>query len=60
VPNREDLFRAHGGGYNAQKRLFDDVRPGEVIVMDAAARPARAPSATSSPCARSNAGRRAS
>jgi regulator of RNase E activity RraA len=35
VPNREDLFRAHGGGYNAQKRLFDDVRPGEVIVMDA-------------------------
>ena len=35
VPNREDLFRAHGAGYNAQKRLFDDVRPGEVIVMDA-------------------------
>ena len=35
MPNREDLFRAHGGGYNAQKRLFDDVRPGEVIVMDA-------------------------
>lgn len=35
VPNREDLFAAHGGGYNAQKRLFDSVRPGEVIVMDA-------------------------
>ena len=35
VPNREDLSRAHGGGYNAQKRLFDDVGPGEVIVMDA-------------------------
>lgn len=35
VPNREDLFRSHGGGYNAQKRLFDSLRPGEVLVMDA-------------------------
>lgn len=35
VPNREDLFRTHGGGYNAQKRLFDAVEPGEVIVIEA-------------------------
>ncbi|MCR2785133.1 MULTISPECIES: fumarylacetoacetate hydrolase family protein [unclassified Microbacterium] len=35
VPNREDLFTAHGGGYNAQKRAFDAVDEGEVIVIDA-------------------------
>ncbi|MFJ3406045.1 fumarylacetoacetate hydrolase family protein [Promicromonospora sp. NPDC090134] len=35
VPNREDLFAAHGGGYNAQKRMFDTVGPGEVIVIEA-------------------------
>jgi regulator of RNase E activity RraA len=35
VPNREDLFAAHGGGYNAQKRAFDAVGPGEVIVIEA-------------------------
>ena len=35
VPNREDLFASHGGGYNAQKRAFDAVRPGEVIVIEA-------------------------
>ncbi|MDQ1131322.1 fumarylacetoacetate hydrolase family protein [Microbacterium sp. SORGH_AS_0888] len=35
VPNREDLFAAHGGGYNAQKRAFDTVGPGEVIVIEA-------------------------
>ncbi|WP_280464000.1 fumarylacetoacetate hydrolase family protein [Nocardia carnea] len=35
VPNREDLFRSHGGGYNAQKRAFDMVAPGEVIVIEA-------------------------
>jgi 5-oxopent-3-ene-1,2,5-tricarboxylate decarboxylase / 2-hydroxyhepta-2,4-diene-1,7-dioate isomerase len=35
VPNREDLFAAHGGGYNAQKRTFDSVREGEVIVIEA-------------------------
>lgn len=35
VPNREDLFRSHGGGYNAQKRLFDSLREGDVLVMDA-------------------------
>ncbi|WHU48556.1 fumarylacetoacetate hydrolase family protein [Gordonia sp. L191] len=35
VPNREDLFDSHGGGYNAQKRTFDAVGPGEVIVIEA-------------------------
>ncbi|GAA1945515.1 fumarylacetoacetate hydrolase family protein [Microbacterium deminutum] len=35
IPNREDLFAAHGGGYNAQKRAFDDVSEGEVIVIEA-------------------------
>lgn len=35
VPNREDLFVSHGGGYNAQKRAFDAVEPGEVIVIEA-------------------------
>jgi 2-keto-4-pentenoate hydratase/2-oxohepta-3-ene-1,7-dioic acid hydratase in catechol pathway/regulator of RNase E activity RraA len=35
VPNREDLFASHGGGYNAQKRAFDTVGEGEVIVIEA-------------------------
>ena len=35
VPNREDLFALHGGGYNAQKRTFDAVKQGEVIVIEA-------------------------
>ncbi|TQM34382.1 fumarylacetoacetate hydrolase family protein [Microbacterium kyungheense] len=35
VPFREDLFKAHGGGYNAQKRVFDAVAEGEVIVIEA-------------------------
>ncbi|MCM1013799.1 fumarylacetoacetate hydrolase family protein [Brevibacterium sp. XM4083] len=35
VPNREDLFTSHGGGYNAQKRAFDSLKPGEVIVIEA-------------------------
>jgi len=35
VPNREDLFRSHGGGFNAQKRVFDSVGEGEVIVIEA-------------------------
>jgi 5-oxopent-3-ene-1,2,5-tricarboxylate decarboxylase / 2-hydroxyhepta-2,4-diene-1,7-dioate isomerase len=35
LPFREDLFGSHGGGYNAQKRTFDAVRPGEVIVIEA-------------------------
>ncbi|MBD8605403.1 fumarylacetoacetate hydrolase family protein [Aeromicrobium sp. CFBP 8757] len=35
VPNREDLFKAHAGGFNAQKRAIDSVGPGEVLVMEA-------------------------
>ncbi|GAB6856824.1 fumarylacetoacetate hydrolase family protein [Microbacterium xylanilyticum] len=35
VPAREDLFQTHGGGYNAQKRAFDAVAEGEVIVIEA-------------------------
>ncbi|MFE4213636.1 fumarylacetoacetate hydrolase family protein [Streptomyces sp. NPDC056844] len=35
VPNREDLFARHGGGYNAQKQVFDSVRAGEVLVIEA-------------------------
>ncbi|MFI2363693.1 fumarylacetoacetate hydrolase family protein [Promicromonospora sp. NPDC019610] len=35
VPHREDLFASHGGGYNAQKRAFDTVGPGEVVVIEA-------------------------
>ncbi|MET9613779.1 fumarylacetoacetate hydrolase family protein [Kitasatospora indigofera] len=35
VPNREDLFAAHGGGHNAQKRTFDTVAEGEVLVIEA-------------------------
>ncbi len=35
VPGREDLFKTHGGGYNAQKRAFDAVGEGEVIVIEA-------------------------
>lgn len=35
VPGREDLFQSHGGGYNAQKRAFDAVGEGEVIVIEA-------------------------
>jgi 5-oxopent-3-ene-1,2,5-tricarboxylate decarboxylase / 2-hydroxyhepta-2,4-diene-1,7-dioate isomerase len=35
VPNREDLFKAHGGGFNAQKRAIDTLQEGEVLVMEA-------------------------
>ncbi|WP_125131353.1 fumarylacetoacetate hydrolase family protein [Microbacterium sp. 10M-3C3] len=35
VPHREDLFAARGGGFNAQKRAFDAVGEGEVIVIEA-------------------------
>jgi regulator of RNase E activity RraA len=35
LPNREDLFARHGGGYNAQKRAFDAVGDGEVLVIEA-------------------------
>jgi 2-keto-4-pentenoate hydratase/2-oxohepta-3-ene-1,7-dioic acid hydratase in catechol pathway/regulator of RNase E activity RraA len=35
IPGREDLFASHGGGFNAQKRAFDSLRPGEVLVIEA-------------------------
>lgn len=37
IPARPDLFAEHGGGYNAQKRAFDSVGAGEVLVVDARA-----------------------
>jgi 5-oxopent-3-ene-1,2,5-tricarboxylate decarboxylase/2-hydroxyhepta-2,4-diene-1,7-dioate isomerase len=35
VPFRPDLFKAHAGGFNAQKRAFDTVNEGEVLVVEA-------------------------
>jgi 2-keto-4-pentenoate hydratase/2-oxohepta-3-ene-1,7-dioic acid hydratase in catechol pathway/regulator of RNase E activity RraA len=35
VPYREDLFKAHGGGFNAQKQAVEQVRPGEILVIEA-------------------------
>ncbi len=35
IPFRPDLFKEYGGGYNAQKRAFDAVNPGEVLVVEA-------------------------
>ena len=35
VPNREDLFTTHGGGFNAQKKAIDSVNAGEILVMEA-------------------------
>lgn len=35
VAYRPDLFKTHGGGYNAQKRAVDAIGPGEVLVMEA-------------------------
>ena len=35
IPARPDLFTEFGGGFNAQKRTFDTVGEGEVIVIEA-------------------------
>jgi 2-keto-4-pentenoate hydratase/2-oxohepta-3-ene-1,7-dioic acid hydratase in catechol pathway/regulator of RNase E activity RraA len=35
IPNREDLFQQLGGGYNAQKQLFDQLREGDIVVIEA-------------------------
>jgi regulator of RNase E activity RraA len=35
LPLREDLFARYGGGMNAQKQAVEQVRPGEVLVIDA-------------------------
>ena len=34
MAGREDLFTKHGGGLNEQKKVFDTVREGEVIVIE--------------------------
>ncbi len=35
IPFRPDLFKEYGGGFNAQKRAFDTVNEGEVLVVEA-------------------------
>lgn len=35
VPFREDLFRTYGGGFNAQKQAVEQVRDGEILVIEA-------------------------
>lgn len=35
VPNREDLFKKYGGGFNAQKQAMDSVQPDDIVVMEA-------------------------
>ena len=35
LPLREDLAATHGGGMNAQKRAVEQIRPGEVLVIEA-------------------------
>jgi regulator of RNase E activity RraA/2-keto-4-pentenoate hydratase/2-oxohepta-3-ene-1,7-dioic acid hydratase in catechol pathway len=39
LPLREDLFARYGGGMNAQKQAIDQIRPGEVLVIDARQEP---------------------
>lgn len=39
LPGREDLFKSHGGGFNAQKQTFDAVSNGEVLVIEARRQP---------------------
>ncbi|MGH3257035.1 MAG: fumarylacetoacetate hydrolase family protein [Streptosporangiaceae bacterium] len=35
LPLREDLSATHGAGMNAQKRAIEEIRPGEVLVIEA-------------------------
>ncbi len=39
LPLREDLFERYGGGMNAQKQAVEQIRPGEVLVIDARQEP---------------------
>src|SRR2546429_5117755 len=39
LPLREDLFARYGGGMNAQKQAIEQIRPGEVLVIDARQEP---------------------
>jgi regulator of RNase E activity RraA/2-keto-4-pentenoate hydratase/2-oxohepta-3-ene-1,7-dioic acid hydratase in catechol pathway len=40
LPLREDLSAAHSAGMNAQKRAIEEIRPGEVLVIEARGEPA--------------------
>ena len=40
LPLREDLSAVYGGGMNAQKRAIEEIRPGEVLVIEARGDPA--------------------
>lgn len=35
LPLREDLLATHGGGLNAQKRAIEEIRPREILVIEA-------------------------
>src|SRR5690625_2596957 len=35
VPNREDLFKKHGGGFNKQIQAVDSVQDEDIVVMEA-------------------------
>lgn len=39
LPLREDLFEQYGGGMNAQKRTIEEIRPGDVLVIEARGEP---------------------
>jgi regulator of RNase E activity RraA len=39
LPLREDLSVAHGAGMNAQKRAIEQIRPGEILVIEARGEP---------------------
>jgi regulator of RNase E activity RraA/2-keto-4-pentenoate hydratase/2-oxohepta-3-ene-1,7-dioic acid hydratase in catechol pathway len=39
LPLREDLSAAYGSGMNAQKRAIEQIRPGEVLVIEARGEP---------------------
>jgi regulator of RNase E activity RraA/2-keto-4-pentenoate hydratase/2-oxohepta-3-ene-1,7-dioic acid hydratase in catechol pathway len=39
LPLREDLSAAHAQGMNAQKRAIEEIRPGEVLVIEARGEP---------------------
>jgi regulator of RNase E activity RraA/2-keto-4-pentenoate hydratase/2-oxohepta-3-ene-1,7-dioic acid hydratase in catechol pathway len=39
LPLREDLSARYGGGMNAQKQAIEQIRPGEVLVVDARREP---------------------
>lgn len=34
IPLRQDLFKQHGGGYNTQKQMFDDLKEGDILVIE--------------------------